>query len=933
MPTTILATKLYIPPPRPKVIHRPRLMERLKAGLQSKLILISAPAGFGKTALASEWISSCKRPTAWLSLDECDNDPIRFLTYFVAALQTIVPKIGASVLTELQSPQHPPIKSMLTTLLNEIDTITDNINIVLDDYHLIETKSVDDILSFLFEHLQPQLQIVITTREDPGLPLARLRARGQMTELRANDLRFTSDEAAEFLTQSMGLTLSTENIIALETRTEGWIVGLQLAALSMQEHDDTQSFIDSFTGSHHFVLDYLLEEVLQQQPQNIQNFLLYTSILEHLCGALCDAVLLNTTASGRETLETIEQANLFVIPLDHHREWYRYHHLFADVLQTRLMKEQPDLVPSLHLRACEWYEKRGQRPDAIHHALAAQDYLRAAELIEFAWTDVDRYSQSAPWLNWAKSLPQELFRTRPVLMVNYAWALLFIGQLEECEARLQEIETLLDLTTNPGEMPEVPVGMVGMVGMVIVDEKQYRNLPLTIASARAFLATSRGDALLAIKHAQQVLALADANDHGVRLKAMAMTAFSYCNIGDLDAAFQSFSDTVASLQNIGLLGESISATFILADIKTIQGRLIDVGVLYENALKLMPNQELPFQGTAYLYLGLSKLYREWGDRDRARQYLQRGIEVNRQSPLQLCHYRIMLTRACEKQDQGDLDGAISDLEQAEQLFYRNVIPEFQSVGALRTRVWIKQGRLDKALAWVHAQKLSVEDEASFPCEFEHITLARYFIAQYRKDSLENTLNQVLGFLERLRDAAITGNRFGSLIEILILQALVQHARYDISDSLESLRQALTLAEPEAYIRIFVDEGKRLELLLSDAATKGIKPDYVKKLLEAFEKDRQRLKENTPSSQEFSPHGATISTTSTTSLNDTLIAPLSRRELEILRLIAQGLSNQEISERLFIALRTVKGHNQKIFAKLQVQRRTEAVARARELALV
>ena len=390
MSAPILATKLYIPPPRPKVVLRPRLIERLNEGLSAsrKLTLISAPAGFGKTTLVSEWVAGCERPVAWLSLDEGDNDPTRFLTYLVAALQTIAANIGAGALAVLQSPQPPPIESILTALLNEITAIPDNFVLVLDDYHLIDSKPVDEALTFLLEHLPPQMHLVITTREDPHLPLARLRARGQLTELRAADLRFTPSEAAEFLNQMMGLNLSAEDVAALEARTEGWIAGLQLAALSMQGHQDATSFIQSFTGSHHFVLDYLVEEVLQQQSESIQTFLLRTSILDRLCGPLCDAVLGRLLPlPGRKPWKYLERANLFIVPLDNERRWYRYHHLFGDLLRQRLGK--PKEFAEFHLRASQWHEENGDLGAAFHHAIAAGDFVRAAGLAEAAWQGMD----------------------------------------------------------------------------------------------------------------------------------------------------------------------------------------------------------------------------------------------------------------------------------------------------------------------------------------------------------------------------------------------------------------------------------------------------------------------------------------------------------------------------------------------------------------
>ncbi|PKO21270.1 MAG: hypothetical protein CVU38_15670 [Chloroflexi bacterium HGW-Chloroflexi-1] len=452
MSTPILATKLYIPPPRPKIVLRPRLIERLNEGLPSgrKLTLISAPAGFGKTTLVSEWAAGCGQPVAWLSLDEGDNDPTRFLAYLVAALQTlalsevegIAANIGAGVLGALQSPQPPPTESILTALLNEVTTIPDNFILILDDYHVIDSKPVDNALTFLLEHLPPKMHLVIATREDPHLPLARLRARGQLAELRAADLRFTPAEAADFLNQVMALNLSAEDIAALETRTEGWIAGLQLAAISMQGHKDTTSFIKSFTGSHHFVLDYLIEEVLQQQSASVQTFLLRTSILDRLCGPLCDAVLLDPSASGQEILEHIEQANLFIVPLDNERHWYRYHRLFADLLRQRLHQsassgDEGRGVADLHIRASAWYEDNGLEIEAFHHATAANDVERAERLMEGKGMPLHFRGAVAPVLHWLASLPVTVLNARPALWTTYASVSLVSGQQTGVEQKLQ----------------------------------------------------------------------------------------------------------------------------------------------------------------------------------------------------------------------------------------------------------------------------------------------------------------------------------------------------------------------------------------------------------------------------------------------------------------------------------------------------------------
>jgi LuxR family maltose regulon positive regulatory protein len=450
MSMPILATKLYIPQTRPKIVFRPRLIERLNEGLHRKMTLIAAPAGFGKTTLISEWTISCEQNFAWLSLDEGDNDLIHFLSYLIAALQTIAVRqpsmanVGEGVLNALRSPQSPPIELLLITLINEITAIPDHFILVLDDYHMVSANSVSNALTFILEHLPPQIHVVVASREDPALPLSRLRAKNQLTELRAADLRFTSAESARFLNQVMGLALSEEDITTLETRTEGWIAGLQLAALSMQGRSDIHDFIQSFTGSHRFILDYLVEEVLHRQPEQVYNFLLRTSILDRLSDSLCDAIIGQENCSGM--LDILDRNNLFIVPLDDTRHWYRYHHLFADVLQSRLIEEQPDRVSGLHQKASTWYEQNSFSSDAIRHALVAGNLENAARLIELVWFAMDINMQSATWLGWVKALPEEMIRSRPVLSVGYAWALLDSGEMETCETWLKNAEEKLMTT-------------------------------------------------------------------------------------------------------------------------------------------------------------------------------------------------------------------------------------------------------------------------------------------------------------------------------------------------------------------------------------------------------------------------------------------------------------------------------------------------------
>jgi LuxR family maltose regulon positive regulatory protein len=901
MSTPILATKLYIPPPQPRVVLRPRLIEQLNESLHRKLTLISAPAGFGKTTLLSEWVAGCQRPAAWLSLDEADNDPTRFLAYLVAALQTIAPNIGESVLGVLQSPQ-PPTETILTALLNEITTIEDDFVLVLDDYHVIDARPVDDALTFVLEHLPLRMHLVIATREDPNLPLARLRARGQLSELRAADLRFTTSEAAEFLKGVMGLNLSPEDIAALETRTEGWIAGLQLAALSMRGREDVPSFIRAFAGDNRYIVDYLVEEVLQRQPERIRSFLLQTSILERLSGPLCDAV--TGQEDGRGMLEALERGNFFVVPLDDKRHWYRYHHLFADVLYAHLMQEQPAQIPTLHRRASEWYEHNGSAADAIRHALAAEDFERAADLVELAVPAMRRSRQEATLLGWLKALPDELIHFRPVLSVHYAGALLLSGELEGAHARLRDAERWLDTTADMSEM-------------VVVDEEEFRRLPGSVAIYRAGQALALGNVLDTVTYARQALDLAAEEDHLGRGAAAALLGLAYWTSGDLETAHRTYAEGMARVQRAGYISDAINGTIALADIRTAQGRLREAMLTYEHALQLATEQgDAVMRGTADMYVGMSELHRERNDLEAATQHLLRSKEQGEHTGFPQNPYRWRVAMARIREAQGDLDDALDLLEEAERLYVSDFFPNVRPIAALKARMRVAQGRLDEALGWAREQGLSAHDDLSYLREFEHITLARVLLARYKSDREERSIHEAMGLLGRLLTAAEEGGRTGSVIEILVLQALAHEAQGESPSALVPLERALTLAEPEGYVRVFVDEGLPMAQLLSEAAARGIMPNYTARLLAVFEAEEQMSAD-----ESHLPPALPA---------QSLIEPLSQRELEVLRLIAQGLSNREIGERLFLALDTVKGHNRRIFGKLLVQRRTEAVAKARSL---
>ena len=946
MSTPILATKLYIPPPRPSLVLRPRLLDHMNEALQRKLTLISAPAGFGKTTLVSAWIAACGQPVAWLSLDEGDSDPTRFLTYFVAALQTIGSKLGEGLLGALHSPQslQEPAgrEALLTALLNEIATMPGNFVLVLDDYHMLDAApnggcllgaplgAVDQILTFLLEHLPPQMHLVITTREDPQLPLARLRARGQMAELRAADLRFTPAEAAGFLNQVMNLDLSAEEVSILETRTEGWIAGLQLAALSMrgrvQGAAGVGRFVKAFAGDNRYIVDYLVEEVLQRQPERVRNFLRQTAILDRLSGELCDAV--TNQNDGMAMLDFLERGNLFVVPLDDNRHWFRYHHLFADVLAAHALQEQPAQVPILHQRASAWYADNGLPADAIRHALAAKDFACAASLIERAWPAMDGSFQTATWLGWARAIPDELVRTRPVLRVTYAWAMLNAGELEAAEARLIEVEQWLDAELDPGAARDAR-RQTPSNEMIVADEVQFQTLPASIATARAYLAQSRGHLPDAVKYGQRALDFLPETDHLRRGPAAALLGLAQWASGDLEAAHRTLADAMAGFQKVGNWHFATSVTSGLADIRTVQGRLRDAIRSYTQALQLALAQHPegarpPIRGTANLYLGLSELYHEQGELEVATQHLLRTEELGDAAGLPDWRYRLCRAQARFKEIQGDLAGALDMLDAAERNVRRTPVPDTRPLAALKTRVWVAQGRLSEALRWVQEQHLTIDDELSFLREFDHVTLARVLIAQHKHGQVSGSIDEAKRLLERLLNAADLAGRTGSVIEILVLLALTHEAQGDMPSARVALERALRLAEPEGYVYIFVDAGLPMAQLLQQVAVRGAMPGYVDKLLAALGTEKQRVDK---------PTHAQISSHPSSPVVSTLIEPLSQRELEVLHLIAQGFSNNEISEKLFLALSTVKGHNRVIFDKLQVQRRTEAVARGRELGLV
>jgi LuxR family maltose regulon positive regulatory protein len=882
VPAPILATKLYVPPSRRRVVLRPRLVERLDEGLAagSRLTLVSAPAGFGKTTLVGEWVAGCGRPAAWLSLDEGDSDPSRFLTYLIAALQTVASGVGEGVSTVLQSPQPPPPESILTALLNDVATIPNDVVLVLDDYHVLDAKPVDDALAFLVEHLPPRMHLVIATREDPALPLARLRARGQLTELRGADLRFTPSEAAEFLNAAMDLDLSADEIAALDARTEGWIAGLQLAAISLQGRADVAGFIASFAGSNRFVLDYLVEEVLQRQPEPVQSFLLRTSILDRLCGPLCDAVMLDASASGQETLEYLDRANLFLIPLDTERRWYRYHHLFAELLRQRLHQslassggDEARSMAEYHIRASQWYEDNALEIEAFHHAAAANDIERADRLIVSG--RIPQHSRAAVTAvsDWLDSLPRTVLDARPWLWVRSATVALNAGQTTGVEEKLQAAEEAL----QDADLDDETRDLIGQ-----------------IAAARATLALANYQPEAMVNQAHRALEYLHPDNLPSCGRAFRTLGFAYQLQGDRAAARQAYTEAMTIRQASGNINLTVSATTGLGNVQESENQLYQAAETYRCSLQLLGDHSP--SNADQEFIGLARIFYEWNDLDAAEQYGQQSLQLARHYDRAIDRFvicEVLLARL--KLARRDVAGAAAMLAETEHAVRENsFVHRMPEVAAAQVLTLLQQGDLAAAAHLARTHELPLSQ-------------ARVHLAQGDPSAALAVLEP---YRRRVEERALADEQ----LRTMILQAVAFDALGERSRAVELLDEALASAEPGGFIRIFVDEGAPMARLLREALARGVRPEYVRRLLAAFPDD--------DAGRAASP--------ATRVAGSRLAEPLSSREIEVLALIAKGLTNQEIAARLYLSLHTVKAHARSIYAKLGVSSRTQAVARGRAL---
>jgi LuxR family maltose regulon positive regulatory protein len=917
MLSTLLATKLHRPRPTPSLVARPRLTQRLDEGLRNRhrLFLVVAPAGYGKTTLVTDWLDRTDVPSAWLSLDEADNDPLRFFTYVVAALQkTLDPKLTQPLPEAfpmaLQSPEafvHP--------LINDLTAVDRPILLALDDYHVITAGPVQEAMVFLLRRAPPNLHLVVLTRADPPFPLPRLRVRERVTEIRDRDLRFTPEEMTAFLNALHHLNLPAEQIAALESRTEGWAAGVQLAALSLQgcSPEHAAQFIRAFSGSHHYIVDYLVEEVLSRQPGALREFLLQTSVLERMNAPLCDAILsraateqgiagglretalappqhpgdaLHPRSHAQEILETLERTNLFLVSLDDERRWYRYHHLFVDVLRTMLQSTaQPDQIAGLHSRASDWYRQNGFVPDAVHHALQAGDYELAAETVEEnAWSMV-RHAELAILKEWIEALPGDAVSARPWLRIYYAWALLF-AESEAAEFQLRVAEEYL----QAGDGRPLPAEMQGH-----------------IAAIRAWIANQHADQDRAVVLSRQALALCPQMDAAVRSGLMRIIGTGCLLKNDLPGGVRACTEAVDLARSSGNIMLEVAARTLLGDLNELMGRLREAEAIFQEALQRAVLHSSPVAAQAYLCL--ARVYREWNDLASARLFAEKAIESSAMWGVVDALAASYLLLATILQAQRTFPEANRALAEGSRVIREHPL-EIRSMswtGAKRARLWVAQGRLDDARRWAETRGLSEEGKIDLRNEVEYTTLVRILLAECRVD-------EATRLLSRLQSTMESTGRQGSLVEVLVLRAIALDMQGDTPSALAELEQAVSLARPEGYMRVFLDEGKSIETLLKVAITQWQDGDllaYARKVLAAF------AAEGGPPAAAQAPEPAI----------------LSERELEVLQLIAAGCSNKEIADELVIAIGTAKRHTANIFDKLDVRNRTEAVAQARQLGLL
>lgn len=899
MTDELLRTKLFVPSPRLGFVPRPRLIERLAAGIQGKLTLLSAPAGFGKTTLLSEGISTLNRTVAWVSLDNEDNDPVRFWSYFIAALQTVHAGMGQNALSALQASQIPHIESILTSLINETAKTPEDISIVLDDYHMIEAEPVHSATAFLLEHMPSQLHLVIATRIDPPFPLPLLRGRGQLTELRTADLRFTFDEAMAFLNKTMNLGLSEENVAALEDRTEGWIASLQMAAISMQGRSDVSEFVNTFSGTHHYIMEYLSQEVLDRQEEKLQSFLLKTSILDRLSGPLCSAV--TGLDDSQEMLDRLEALNLFLVPLDDEGKWFRYHHLFADLLRNHLAKAYPDSAPTeLHIRASEWFEHEALMNEAIHHALEGNNLERAANLIQAIAMPMLRTGRVTPLQGWLDCLPDDLIAARPWLgfccaIVNLSAGKLDVGKsyLQMLESTLSDAEDACLSETNP-------------------DHDAIRSLVMVV---RAIMPSGKGDTHRTIELCEEAFKYLHDDDPTIHSLLAFHLGIAHGIRGELTSASHYLAEASTYGQSAGNFYTALTAIGCIAEIQARHGHLHQAAETNHRAVELGIEKggggSLP--ATSLARMNLARIHYQWNDLDTAIDHATSAVELAEQAGESIGLLASCLTLARIHWARGQMEAMAKTLDRAQPLASSCNNAMVSTVAhAWAARFSLAQGDSTAAERWASTLQddLSLHEIPDFWLELPYLTFVRLLIVTGELDGVPEAL-------ERLCQRAMSQGHMETVIEVLTLQSIALHAQRKEDQALSVLGHALSLAKPEGHVRLFIDEGDRMHQLLRMAASRGIAPDYVSQLLSAMASHVGRN---------------TVKFPAPPPIHD-LPEHLTERELEVLRFAAEAMSNHEIAVKLMIEESTVKSHMNHIFGKLQVKSRLQAVERARALGLL
>jgi LuxR family transcriptional regulator, maltose regulon positive regulatory protein len=905
----LLRTKLFIPRPRKNLVFRSRLVDRLNAGLDKKLTLIAAPAGFGKTTLLSEWISKCPRCVTWLSLDEGDNFPAQFWAYFIAALQGLRPDLGSNAIDLIQSPQAPPIRSILTELINDLIAFSTPFACVIDDYHFIDSQPIHEALCFLIDHLPANMNLVITTREDPALPLARLRAQDQLTEIRAWDLRFTQEETDAFLRGVMGLELSKQDVAAMEDRTEGWVVGLQLAGLSMQRQVDPQAFISDFSGSHRHILDYLTDEVLQRQPEDIRTFLLQTAILDRLSGSLCDA--LTGRSDGDKLLVHLEAANLFVMPLDEERRWYRYHHLFVELLHNQLTRSQPELIPELHQRASQWFEENGLIHAAIEHALQTSDLTQAANLIEEHAIPKMYQGEVAMVLGWFDRLPKDLLVPAPMLCICKAWALV----LTQGGARRGEVEPVLQVATHALDRTNA-------------DEPLRDLVAGHAASIRAFilripaLRDKKPERLIAL--AEEAQRLLPVGEKAIRSTAALNIGYGYLALADLEAASLAFKQTLEEGLAGGNYYAAVYGPINLVIIALMLGHLSEARQLCETTIKrfshVLTGQYFPPIGALYILKGSILL--EYDHLEEAEQALTEGLDLVRWTGESVAPKKGYTALARLRAIQGDRPGAMETVKTLVETWPEGAL----YAQALRHRLLISHWPDDAdvlkdvdtwfAESGIKFDELAVIDgvDPISATSFESYLNAAHVLArlaQWKPGAYP--LEGVHAYLKRQQDFAETHRFVSWVVEITIARTLLYQAAGKKREALETLEVALSAAAHTGLLRVFVDECDFLQALLEE-----LKPRMTDEALIAYAERLMEAMSCGPSTPEKGEKHEVL---------------LSERELVVLRYLAKGLTYEEIGQQLFLSLNTVQFHVKNIYSKLMVNKRVQAIEKAREMKLI